>query len=79
MLGNTNKKLLSHLVLAIEGAGFGWIYIKERKFVMTTKISDITSLQENKSFGRFEIRIYNKNQWYNYTYNVKKAISGKNS
>ena len=29
---------------------------------MTTKISDITSLQENKSFGRFEIRIYNKNQ-----------------
>ena len=46
---------------------------------MTTKISDITSLQENKSFGRFEIRIYNKNQWYNYTYNVKKAISGKNS
>ena len=78
MLGNTNKKLLSHLVLATEDAGFGWIYIKKEKFVMTTNISDITSLQENKSFGRFEIRIYNKNQWYSYTYNVAKAKSGTN-
>ena len=29
---------------------------------MTTNISDITSLQENKQFDRFEIKMYNKNQ-----------------
>ena len=29
---------------------------------MTTNILDITSLQENKSFDRFEIRMYNKIQ-----------------
>ena len=29
---------------------------------MTTNISDITSQQENKSFDRFEIRMYNKIQ-----------------
>ena len=52
--------------------------IKNGKFVMTTNISDITSLQENKSFDRFEIRMYNKIQWYSYTYNFKKVISGTN-
>ena len=52
--------------------------IKNGKFVMTTNISDITSQQENKSFDRFEIRMYNKIQWYSYTYNLKKVISGTN-